>query len=344
MQSRLATACGLDPDAHRNQGDPHHRRRHPGPAAGRSRRQRPVHQGDRGGAARRRDRSRRAFLEGHADRAAGRARALRPSCRARMRATRLSGRKAKTLRDLPRGAVVGTASLRRQALVKHLRPDLKIVPLRGNVETRLRKLEAGDFDATVARGRRIEAARPACARRPSLLDADEFVPAVGQGAIGIETRDDDAQDARAGRRRSTMPTPRPRLPPNAPSSPCSTAPAARRSAATRASTARPSASAASSPRPTAAKCWRFRARAARADAAKLGADAGRELKARAGAGFFCRGLNGADSAHASASRCRAHRRDALRARGHEVDHRAAARSRDVARSPISARVPGRRCW
>ena len=57
--------------------------------------------------------------------------------------------KAKSLRDLPHGAVVGTASLRRQALVKRLRPDLAIVPLRGNVETRLRKIEAGEADATL---------------------------------------------------------------------------------------------------------------------------------------------------------------------------------------------------
>ncbi len=71
------------------------------------------------------------------------------------------GRAAKTLRDLPGGAVVGTASLRRQALVKHLRPDLKIVPLRGNVETRLRKLASRRFRRHRARGCRIEAARAA---------------------------------------------------------------------------------------------------------------------------------------------------------------------------------------
>ena len=58
-------------------------------------------------------------------------------------------RKAKSLRELPHGAVVGTASLRRQALMKRLRPDLEVVPLRGNVETRLRKLEAGEADATL---------------------------------------------------------------------------------------------------------------------------------------------------------------------------------------------------
>src|SRR5271169_2903343 len=58
-------------------------------------------------------------------------------------------RKANTLRDLPKGAVVGTSSPRRQALIKRLRPDLTIVPLRGNVETRIRKVEMGEADATV---------------------------------------------------------------------------------------------------------------------------------------------------------------------------------------------------
>jgi hydroxymethylbilane synthase len=100
-------------------------------------------------------------------------------------------RKANTLRALPPGAVVGTASLRRQALVKRLRPDLHIVPLRGNVETRLRKLESGEADATllaVAGLKRLGLLSAATA----ILEIDEFVPAVGQGAIGIETRVDDA--------------------------------------------------------------------------------------------------------------------------------------------------------
>ena len=99
-------------------------------------------------------------------------------------------RKAKSLRDLPHGAVVGTASLRRQAMVKRLRPDLKVVTLRGNVETRLRKLEAGEADATllaVAGLKRLGL----LAAATMILDADEFLPAVGQGAIGIETRADD---------------------------------------------------------------------------------------------------------------------------------------------------------
>jgi hydroxymethylbilane synthase len=100
-------------------------------------------------------------------------------------------RKAKTLRELPQGAVLGTASLRRQAMAKRLRSDLKVVPLRGNVETRLRKLDAGEVDATLlalAGLKRLGLAETATA----VLEVDEFLPAVGQGAIGIETRADDA--------------------------------------------------------------------------------------------------------------------------------------------------------
>jgi hydroxymethylbilane synthase len=100
--------------------------------------------------------------------------------------------KAQSLHDLPAGAIVGTASLRRAAMVKRLRPDLDIVPLRGNVETRLRKIEEGAADATllaVAGLKRLGLLSAATA----LLDLDEFLPAVGQGAIGIETRADDAK-------------------------------------------------------------------------------------------------------------------------------------------------------
>lgn len=96
-------------------------------------------------------------------------------------------RKAKTLRELPAGAVVGTASLRRQAMVKRLRPDLTVVTLRGNVETRLRKLDAGAADATllaVAGLKRLGLLSAAT----SIFDVEEFLPAVGQGAIGLETR------------------------------------------------------------------------------------------------------------------------------------------------------------
>ena len=101
-------------------------------------------------------------------------------------------RKAKGFADLPQGAVLGTASLRRQAIAKRLRPDLQVLPLRGNVETRLKKLDAGDVDATLlalAGLRRLGLTQHATA----VLSIDEFLPAVGQGAIGIEARADDAR-------------------------------------------------------------------------------------------------------------------------------------------------------
>jgi len=101
-------------------------------------------------------------------------------------------RKAKSIAELPRGAVVGTASLRRQALVKRRRPDLAVAPLRGNVETRLRKLDEGVADATLlalAGLKRLGLADATTA----VLDVDEFLPAVGQGVIGIETRAEDAR-------------------------------------------------------------------------------------------------------------------------------------------------------
>jgi len=98
--------------------------------------------------------------------------------------------KAKTLADLPPGATVGTASLRRQALVKRLRGDLAVVPMRGNVETRLRKLAAGEVDAVVlalAGLKRLGLADAAT----MVIPVDEFLPAVGQGIIAIEARGDD---------------------------------------------------------------------------------------------------------------------------------------------------------
>jgi hydroxymethylbilane synthase len=101
-------------------------------------------------------------------------------------------RKAKTLRALADGATVGTASLRRQALVKRLRPDLKVVSFRGNVETRLRKLDEGVVDATLlalAGLRRLGLAEAATA----ILDTEEFLPAVGQGIVALEARADDTR-------------------------------------------------------------------------------------------------------------------------------------------------------
>lgn len=101
-------------------------------------------------------------------------------------------RKAATLADLPAGAVIGTASLRRQAIVRRLRGDLRVISLRGNVQTRLRKLDAGEVDATLlalAGLKRLGLTAVAT----SIFSVDEFLPAVGQGAIAIETRADDAR-------------------------------------------------------------------------------------------------------------------------------------------------------
>ncbi len=101
-------------------------------------------------------------------------------------------RKARNLAELPRGAVMGTSSPRRQALLRRMRRDLKLVDLRGNVETRLRKLDDGVADATLlalAGLKRLGLADAAA----KVLELDEFLPAVGQGAIGIETRADDAK-------------------------------------------------------------------------------------------------------------------------------------------------------
>ena len=95
------------------------------------------------------------------------------------------------LADLPSGAVVGTAALRRQAQILALRPDLEIVSIRGNVETRLRKLAAGQVDATllaVAGLRRLAMAD----RITATLAVDEMLPAVAQGAIGIACRTGDS--------------------------------------------------------------------------------------------------------------------------------------------------------
>ncbi|WP_417670214.1 hydroxymethylbilane synthase [Roseibium sp.] len=98
--------------------------------------------------------------------------------------------KAKTLMDLPQNAVVGSSSLRRQAMIKRLRPDIDVVMYRGNVQTRLKKLAEGQVDATLlayAGLKRLGLGDVVT----SLLDEDEFLPAVGQGAICIESRAND---------------------------------------------------------------------------------------------------------------------------------------------------------
>lgn len=92
---------------------------------------------------------------------------------------------------IPKGAAFGTASLRRGAQALMKRPDFKIVPLRGNVETRLKKVEQGEIAATllaVAGLKRLGLALP-----PSVLPVSEFLPAAGQGAIAVECREKDAR-------------------------------------------------------------------------------------------------------------------------------------------------------
>ncbi len=94
-----------------------------------------------------------------------------------------------SLAALRHGARVGTSSLRRQSQLRHARPDLEILALRGNVETRLRKLDAGDFDAIVLAVAGLERLGLG-ARIREKLGADQMLPAVGQGVIGIECRDE----------------------------------------------------------------------------------------------------------------------------------------------------------
>jgi hydroxymethylbilane synthase len=97
-----------------------------------------------------------------------------------------------SIESLPAGAVVGTSSLRRIAQLKHLRPDVRVKDLRGNVDTRLRKLDAGEYDAAILAsagllrlglGRRISAA----------IETDVMLPAVSQGSLGVQTRAHDEE-------------------------------------------------------------------------------------------------------------------------------------------------------
>ena len=189
----------------------------------------------------------------------------------------LVSRVAKSLGELPRNALVGTSSPRRQALLMRARPDLRIAPLRGNVETRLRKIETSEMDAAilaVAGLKRLGLfSAPATA-----LEVEEFLPAAGQGAIAIETRasDESARAHAAGIDDANTHT---------------------ALAALGGSCRTPIAGHARLDRDTV----RFRGLIAktdgsdaievsrqgrRADAAALGADAGHEIKTRAGAGFF----------------------------------------------------------
>jgi len=95
-----------------------------------------------------------------------------------------------SLADLPQGATVGTSSLRRKSQLASLRPDLVIVDLRGNLDTRLRKLDEGQFDAIVVATAGLNRLGMAD-RITSLFTPDLMLPAIGQGALGLELRIDD---------------------------------------------------------------------------------------------------------------------------------------------------------
>jgi len=194
---------------------------------------------------------------------------------------------AGTLGELAAGSVVGTASLRRQALIKRLRPDLAVTPLRGNVDTRLRKLDEGVVDATLlalAGLKRLGRAAAATA----VMSLDDFPPAVGQGAIAIEVR---ADDTRAHTLLAAIDD-----------EDTATALVAERAflAVLDGSCRTPIAGHAIVTdgavafrgmilNPDGSEAHEARRRGSRAEAAALGADAGRELKARAPANFFAHG-------------------------------------------------------
>lgn len=97
------------------------------------------------------------------------------------------GRTAATIDELPHGATIGSASLRRQSLLKRMRPDLKVITFRGNVQSRLRKLEEGQVDATLLAlaGLNRMAMQDVATE---ILEVERFLPAPGQGAICIQNR------------------------------------------------------------------------------------------------------------------------------------------------------------
>lgn len=98
--------------------------------------------------------------------------------------------KYELVEELPQGAVVGTASLRRECQLRERRPDLRIAPLRGNINTRLGRLDEGRFDAIILASAGLK--RMGFSDRiANILDPEQSLPAIGQGALGIECRSDD---------------------------------------------------------------------------------------------------------------------------------------------------------
>jgi hydroxymethylbilane synthase len=106
----------------------------------------------------------------------------------------LISRQGRTLKTLPFASRVGTSSLRRQAQLRHHRPDLEMAELRGNVDTRVKKLESGEFDAIVLAMAGVNRLGLS-GKITQVLDEEIMLPAVGQGALGIETRSGDTETA-----------------------------------------------------------------------------------------------------------------------------------------------------
>lgn len=196
----------------------------------------------------------------------------------------LVSRKARSLAELPLGASLGTTSPRRQAIAMRARRDLHLKPLRGNVETRLRKLDNGEVDATIlalAGMKRLGLAD----RATHIMSAEEFLPAAGQGAIGIEARENDAHTrdllARIDHADTSAALACERAFLAVLDGSCKTPIAGHAeisgdTLSFRGLIARPDGSAAHD----------IVGKGDRKDAAQIGADCGRELKHRAGAGFF----------------------------------------------------------
>lgn len=97
-----------------------------------------------------------------------------------------------SLNDLPAGSIIGTSSLRRECQLRNHRPDLEVLPLRGNVNTRLAKLDAGQFDAIILASAGLKRLGFEDRIREAMTP-EQSLPAVGQGAVGIESRIDDAE-------------------------------------------------------------------------------------------------------------------------------------------------------
>lgn len=97
------------------------------------------------------------------------------------------------LKDLPEGAIVGTSSLRRKAQLLKIRPDLNIKWIRGNIDTRLKKLQTEDYDAIILAAAGLHRVGWSDDIVTEYLEPEKCIPAVGQGALGIECREDDAE-------------------------------------------------------------------------------------------------------------------------------------------------------